>query len=160
VLYNPGDPNKGIEFGQLEDAGKRLGVVVFGLEVVDPSEILQAFGKMETDRVQALIVLVDPFTIFHRRSIADLALQRRLPSISGFKEFAQAGNVASYGSTRSALFERASTYVDKILKGAKPGDLPVEQPTKFELIINLKAAKALGLELSPSLLARADLVIE
>jgi len=160
VLYNPGDPNKGIEFGQLEDAGKRLGVVVFGLEVVDPSEILQAFGKMETDHVQALIVLVDPFTIFHRRSIADLAIQRRLPSVSGFKEFAQAGNVASYGSTRSALYERASAYVDKILKGAKPGDLPVEQPTKFELIINLKTAKALGLELSPSLLARADEVIE
>lgn len=160
ALYNPGDPNKGIEFGQLEDAGRRLGVAVLGLEVVDPSGILQAFGRMATERVQALIILVDPFTIFHRRSIADLAIQHRLPAISGFKEFAQAGAIASYGSIRSALYRRASVYVDKILKGTKPGDLPVEQPTNFELVINMKAANALGLAVPPTLLTRADEVIE
>lgn len=160
VLYNPGDPNKGIEFGQIEDAGRRLGVAVLGLEMVDPSEILQAFGRMENERIQALIVLVDPFTIFHRRYIADLAIQRRLPAISGFKEFAQAGYIASYGSIRSALYQRASVYVDKILKGAKAGDLPVEQPTNFELVINMKAANALGLTVPPTLLTRADEVIE
>jgi putative ABC transport system substrate-binding protein len=160
ALYNPGDPNKGIEFGQLEDAGRRLGVAVLGLEVVDPSGILQAFGRMETERVQALIVLVDPFTIFHRRNIADLAIQHRLPAISGFKEFAQAGTIASYGSIRSALYQRASVYVDKILKGTKPGDLPVEQPTNFELVINMKAATALGITVPPTLLTRADEVIE
>jgi putative ABC transport system substrate-binding protein len=115
---------------------------------------------METERVQALIVLVDPFTIFHRRNIADLAIQRRLPAISGFKEFAQAGYIASYGSIRSNLFQRASVYVDKILKGTKPGDLPVEQPTKFELVINMKAANSLGLIVPPTLLTRADEVIE
>jgi putative tryptophan/tyrosine transport system substrate-binding protein len=160
VLYNPGDANKGIEFNQLEEAGRRLGVAIRGLEVVDPEGILQAFRKMETEHAQALIVLVDPFTIFHRRKIADLAIQQRLPAISGFKEFAQAGNLASYGSNRSALFQRASAYVDKILKGTKPGDLPVEQPTKFELVINLKTANALGLTVPPTMLTRADEVIE
>jgi putative ABC transport system substrate-binding protein len=160
VLYNPGDPNKGIEFSQLEDAGRRLGVAIRGLEVIDPAGIVQAFGKMETEHTQALIVLVDPFTIFHRRNIADLAIQNRLPAMSGFKEFAQAGNLVSYGSNRSALFQRASAYVDKILKGTKPGDLPVEQPTKFELVINLKTANALGLTVPPTMLIRADEVIE
>jgi putative ABC transport system substrate-binding protein len=99
---------------------------------------------METERIKALIVLVDPFTIFHRRYIADLAIQHRLPAVSGFKEFAQAGYLASYGSLRSALYQRASVYVDKILKGAKPGDLPVEQPTNFELVINMKNGKRTG----------------
>jgi putative tryptophan/tyrosine transport system substrate-binding protein len=89
-----------------------------------------------------------------------LAIQRRLPAISGFKEFAQVGYIASYGSVRSTLYQRASVYVDKILKGAKPGDLPVEQPTKFELVINMKAANALGLTVPPTLLTRADEVIE
>lgn len=160
VLYNPGDPNKGIEFGQMQDAGQRLGVTLLGLEVVDASGIVPAFGRMETERVEALIVLVDAFTIFHRRNIAELAMARRLPAVSGFKEFAQAGYIASYGSVRSNLFERASVYVDKILKGAKPGDLPVEQPTKFELVINIKAANALGLTVPATLLTRADEVIE
>jgi putative ABC transport system substrate-binding protein len=160
VLYNPGDPNKGIEFGQMEAAGQRLGVAIRGLEVVDPEGIVQAFEKMETAHAQALIVLVDPFTIFHRRNIADLAIQHRLPAMSGFKEFAQAGDLASYGSIRSVLFQRASAYVDKILKGAKPAELPVEQPTKFELVINLKTANALGLTVPPAMLSRADEVIE
>jgi putative ABC transport system substrate-binding protein len=160
VLYNPGDPNKAIEFGQMEAAGQRLGVALLGLEVIDASGILPAFGRMETERVEALIVLVDAFTIFHRHNIADLAMQRRLPAVSGFREFAQAGYIASYGSIRSNLYERASVYVDKILKGTKPGDLPVEQPTKFELVINMKAANALGLTVPATLLTRADEVIE
>jgi putative ABC transport system substrate-binding protein len=160
VLYNPGDPNKGIEFGQMQDAGQRLGVTLLGLEVVDASGILPAFGRMEAERVQALIVLVDAFTIFHRHEIAALAMQRRLPAVSGFREFAEAGYIASYGSIRSNLYERASVYVDKILKGARPGDLPVEQPTRFELVINMKAANAVGLSVPPTLLTRADEVIE
>jgi putative ABC transport system substrate-binding protein len=160
VLYNPGDPNKGIEFGQMQDAGQRLGVALLGLEVVDASGILPAFARMEAERVQALIVLVDAFTIFHRREIAALATQRRLPAVSGFREFAEAGYIASYGSNRSNLYERASVYVDKILKGARPGDLPVEQPTRFEFVINMKAANALGLSVPPTLLTRADEVIE
>lgn len=160
VLYNPGDPNKGIEFGQMQEAGQRLGVALLGLEVADASGILPAFGRMEAERVQALIVLVDAFTIFHRREIAGLAMQRRLPAVSGFREFAEAGYIASYGSIRSNLYERASVYVDKILKGAKPGDLPVEQPTRFELVINMKAANAVGLAVPPTLLTRADEVIE
>ena len=107
-----------------------------------------------------LIVLSDSFATFHRRSIADLAAQQQLPAIYGQRIYMDAGALMSYGPSLSDLFHGAARYVDKILKGAKPADLPVEQPTKFELIINLKAAQALGLTVPPSLLARADEVIE
>ena len=102
----------------------------------------------------------EPFYLHRRRRIAELALKNRMPTIFPFREHVDAGGMASYGVSLSELFRRSASYVDKILNGAKPGDLPVQQPTKFELIINLKTAKALGLTIPPSLLARADQVIE
>jgi putative ABC transport system substrate-binding protein len=160
ILYNPSDPNKRSEFGQLEVAGRRLGVTVGAFEVADAAGIDAAFAAMAAQRAQAVVVLVDGFTIFHRRKLANLALERRLPMVSGFKEFAEAGGLLSYGANRSALFRRAAAYVDKILKGAKPGDLPVEEPTTFELCINQKTAKALELTIPTVVLDLADEIIE
>jgi len=111
-------------------------------------------------RIGAFIVIGGPLTYMRRQQIADLALKNRLPGIHSLREYAQAGLLISYGPNLPDLYRRAATYVDKILKGAKPGDLPVEQPTKFELVINLKTAKALGLTIPPSLLGRADEVIQ
>jgi putative ABC transport system substrate-binding protein len=105
-------------------------------------------------------MLESPFFTTHRARLAELALRSRLPAVYGQKEYVEAGGLISYGTDFQDLWRRAATYVDKILKGAKPGDLPVEQPTKFELVINLKTAKALGLTIPPSLLQRADQVIE
>jgi putative ABC transport system substrate-binding protein len=160
VLCNPSDPNKRTEFGQLGDAGRRLGVTVHAFEVPKAEDIDQTFATIADQRAEALIVLVDAFTIFHRKKLADLALERRLPEVSGFKEFVEAGGLLSYGANRSVLFKRAAAYVDKILKGANPGDLPVEEPTIFELYINGKVARALGVVIPPSLLVRADVIVE
>jgi putative ABC transport system substrate-binding protein len=160
VLFNPSDPNKRLEFGQVKDAGQRLGIAARDFEVTNAEDIDQAFSAIAADRVQAVIVLVDAFTIFHRKKLADLALQRRLPAAFGFKEFVEAGGLLSYGANRSVLFSRAATYVDQILKGAKPGDLPVEEPTIFELYINGKTASTLGLTIPPTLMVRADKVLE
>jgi putative ABC transport system substrate-binding protein len=115
---------------------------------------------MAKERVGALLVLSDAMLSSHRTRLADLAARSRLPSAYGVRESVEAGGLMSYGPSFLDLFRRAATYVDKILKGARPGDLPVEQPTKFELVINLKTAKALGLTIPQSLLQRADQVIE
>jgi putative ABC transport system substrate-binding protein len=160
VLYNPSDPNKRLEFGQVKDAGRRLGITARDFEVANAEDIDQAFAAIATERAQALMVLVDAFTIFHRKKLADLALERRLPAAFGFKEFVEAGGLLSYGANRLLLFRRAAAYVDKILKGAKPGDLPVEEPSIFELYINGKTASALGVAIPPTLLVRADVVLE
>jgi putative tryptophan/tyrosine transport system substrate-binding protein len=160
VLYNPADPSKISEFRQLENAGQRLGVSVHAFEVGDLIGVEKAFSTISEERLQAVVVLVEAFTIFHRRKLAELAVQHHLPMVSGFKEFAEAGALLSYGAQRSALFKRAATYVDRILKGAKAGDLAVEEPTQFELFINQNTAKALGLTIPPSLLAQVDNVIE
>jgi putative ABC transport system substrate-binding protein len=110
--------------------------------------------------VSALITVEDPLTVGQRKRIADFAASNRLPATYGLKEFVNAGGLMAYGANLAEMYRRAAGYVDKILKGAKPADLPIEQPTKFELVINLKAANALGLEVPPTLLARADEVIE
>jgi ABC-type uncharacterized transport system substrate-binding protein len=115
---------------------------------------------MSGERAQALIVVPEPLTVRYRGQIVELAAKNRLPAMYGFREFVDAGGLMAYGANVADLCRRAATYVDKILKGAKPADLPVEQPTKFELVINLKTAKALGLTISPALLQRPDQVIE
>jgi len=115
---------------------------------------------MRSQRVGGVLVLRDPLTFAQRTQIATLAAKSRLPAVYGLREQAEAGGLMAYGANNSQMFRRAATYVDRILKGAKPADLPVEQPTKFELVINLKTAKALGLTIPPSLLARADEVIQ
>jgi putative ABC transport system substrate-binding protein len=115
---------------------------------------------MKKERTDALLTVGDNLTLFHRAAIVQLAAKNRLPTMYGFRDFTDAGGLISYGPNLPEMFRQAAFYVDKILKGAKPADLPVEQPTKFELVINLKAARELGLTIPPSLLARADQVIE
>jgi putative ABC transport system substrate-binding protein len=136
----------------------RLTVQVF--QVRTPAQLDDSFASMQKERIQAALVTGDQFTFFHRRRVANLAMQYRLPTMCDARLWVDAGNVMSYGADVLVLIERAALFVDKILKGATPSDLPVEQPTKFELAINLKAAKALGLTIPPSLLQRADQVIE
>jgi putative tryptophan/tyrosine transport system substrate-binding protein len=138
----------------------RLGVTVHQLPIRSVDDFDSAFVTMTKAQVGGLIVITDPLTLRHRVEIVQAAVKARIPSVYGFGEFARAGGLMAYGPSVPELARRAATYVDKILKGAKPGDLPVEQPTKFELLINLKTAKALGLTIAPSLLARADQVIE
>ena len=160
VLYNPTDPNKGKEASQLEAVAKTMGVLIIQSRAGTVDEFEGAFAELSGGRVQAIIVLADPFMNFHRRVIAGLAVRHRLPSMFGFRESVEDGGLISYGANLLDEYRRAAGYVAKILKGAKPVDLPIQQPTKFELVINLKTAKALGLTIAPSLLARADQVID
>jgi putative ABC transport system substrate-binding protein len=143
-----------------ESAAKLLGLVVQSVGVRGSKELDAAFVAMKRARADAVMVLETTAFFADRRRIADLAVMHRLPMAAQAKEFAEAGALVSYGTDYPDLFRRAATFVDKILKGAKPADLPVEQPTKFELVINLKTAKALGLTVPPSLLRRADEVIQ
>jgi putative ABC transport system substrate-binding protein len=137
-----------------------LGVKLQSLNLQRPDEFESAFSAMTRERADALIVLSDAFATFHRARIADLAAKSRLPAMYGHRLYAEAGGLVSYGPELSDLFRRAASFVDKILKGAKPADLPVEQPTRFELVINLRTAKALGLTIPQSVLIRADHVIQ
>ena len=143
-----------------ENAARPLGLVVQSVGVRGPKELDAAFVPMKRARADAVIVLETTVFFPDRQRIADLALMHRLPMLAQAKEYAEAGALISYGTDYLDLFRRAAMYVDRILKGAKPADLPVEQPTKFELILNLKTAKALGLTIPQSLLQRADQVIE
>ena len=141
-------------------AAASLGLRLQSLGVRDPGELDRAFAAMKEARARALIVESSSMLFTWRERLADLALKNRLPTMFAQRAYAQAGGLMAYAADFSDLFRRAATYVDKILKGAKPADLPVEQPTKFDLVINLKTAKALGLTIPPSLLQRADQVIE
>jgi putative ABC transport system substrate-binding protein len=160
LLWNPVNPASPHYVTVLRGAAEKLGVMLHLQTVNDPDQFDEAFATMVAARVQALVVVVDPLTVRFRGRIVELALKNRFPAMYGFREFVDAGGLIAYGVNVPYLCRRAATYVDKILKGAKPSDLPVEQPTKFELVINLKTAKALGLEIAPTLLARADEVIE
>jgi len=143
-----------------EVAGRALGVHFHSVEVRQPADFDRAFSDMARARAEALTVFPSLMFFNERKQLAGRAAKNRLPAVYPSREFVDAGGLMSYGPNRADLFRRAATYVDKILKGAKPADLPVEQPTKFELVINVKAAKALGLTIPPSVLARADEVIE
>jgi putative ABC transport system substrate-binding protein len=147
-------------FAALEAAARHLNVALEVVDIRGPDDFESAFAAMVGRRVGAVIVGAGPQTYMRRQQIADLALKHRLPAITTLNEFAQAGLLMSYGANLPDLYRRAASYVDKILRGAKPADLPVEQPSKFELIINLKTAKALGLTIPQSLLLRADEVIQ
>ena len=148
-----------IDRQELETTCQRLGIKTVPAEVRSPDDLDAAFRAMANDHVQAVIVLVDGMLFSERSRIAALAATARLPAIYGFRDHVDAGGLASYGVNLSENFHRAATYVNKILKGAKPGDLPVEFPTKLELIVNNKAAKALGLHIPSSVLVRADELI-
>jgi putative ABC transport system substrate-binding protein len=141
-------------------AARTLGIRLQVVEARGPEDFDRAFSDMIRAGAEALTVQATPVFDSHRRRLVDLAARNRLPAVYSFSVYVEAGGLMSYGTDIADLARRAATYVDKILKGAKPGDLPVEQPTKFELAINLKTAKALGLTIPPSLLARADQVIE
>jgi len=148
-----------LEMGEADTAARTFGLDVVRLEVRRAEDITPAFESLK-GRVDALYVTTDPFINTNRIRINTLANVARLPTITGVREYVEAGSLMSYGPNLTDLFRRAGDFVDKILHGAKPGDIPVEQPTKFDLIINLTTAKALGLDVPPSLLARADEVIE
>ena len=160
VLSNPANPMHVLRLREVEVAGRSLRVQVQILKAQGPEEFDSAFAAMTRERAGALYVVGDPMFVSHRRRLAELAAKSRLPAVYELKDYVEAGGLMVYGPSTLDMYRRAATYVDKILKGAKPNDLPVEQPTKFELVINLKTAKALGLKIPPSLLARADQVIE
>ncbi len=160
VLFNPTAPITPPQMRETKVAARTLGVQLQFLEVRDPDDFERVFQAAAKERAGALITLDDSFVFTHHARIVKLAAKSRLPAIYGFREFVQAGGLMSYAANLLDMYHRAATYVDKILKGAKPGDLPIEQPTKFELIINLKTAKALGLTIPQSVLIRADQVIQ
>jgi putative tryptophan/tyrosine transport system substrate-binding protein len=160
ILANVGNPNAMPETGEVRAAARTLGLEVAVFEIRRAEDIAPAFEALIKDRSEALYVVGDALLTTNRIRINTLALGARLPAICPNREFAEVGGLMSYGPNFPDLFRRAAEYVDKILRGAKPADLPVEQPTKFDLVINLVAAKALGLQVPPALLARADEVIE
>src|SRR5262245_1636273 len=158
LLTNPANPASAPFLREAEAAARALGVRLQTLEARNSQVIDNAFAAMTRERAGALLILPDQIFLSQRSQIAELATKRRLPSIYGQGEYAEAGGLMAYSANFPDLVRRAATFVDKILKGAKPADLPVAQPTKFELVINLKTAKALGLTIPPSLLMRADQV--
>ena len=161
VLWNPANAVWQAQMlRETEHAARALGLQRQLLEARGPDELEEAFAAMSREHASALLVQVDVIFALHARRIADLAAKHRVPAMYGAREHVEAGGLMSYAPNVLDLFRRAATYVDKILKGAQPGDLPVEQPTKFELVINRKTAKALGLTIPQSLLQRADQVIE
>ncbi len=160
VLTNPTNASHPALTRELQVAARALGVQLQFLEARSPEQFDAAFAAMTRERAAALLVLTDAMFIGQRRRIVDLAAASRLPAMYHQREFVDAGGLISYGASVSDLLRRAATHVDKILKGAKPADLPVEQPTKFEFIINLKTAKALGLTIPQSVLVRADEIIQ
>jgi len=160
LLGNPNTETYSSVKKNAQNAAREVGISIVPAEAENPEEIGSAFATFSKERVETVLVAVDAVFFLQRRQIAELALSNRLPTISSLRDYVAAGGFMSYGENLSNFFRRAAVYVDKIIKGAKPADLPVEQPTKFELVINLKTAKALGLDISPMLLARADEVIE
>jgi len=136
VLYNPEDRNKVLEYEQSQGAARTLNLSVGAFQARSEAEINKAFREIADDRAQALVIFADALMVFHEKRLAELALQNRIPAIFGFREFAELGGLITYGANLREQFRRAAGFVDKILKGANPGDLPIEQPTRFELVIN------------------------
>jgi putative ABC transport system substrate-binding protein len=160
VLQNPSNHTHPFALREAEGAARALGLQLHIVQAGSPAEIDAAFAAMRSQRVGGILVLRDPLFLGQRTQIASLATKSRLPAVYGTREAVAAGGLMAYGASVPLMYRRAATYVDKILKGTKPGDLPIEQPTKFEFVINLKTAKALGLTIPPSLLGRADEVIQ
>jgi putative ABC transport system substrate-binding protein len=153
-------PGNAQSLKEAELAATAFGIKLQYLEVLDPKDIESVFGAAHKQLADAVLVLGGPAFNSRRRQIAELAIKNQLPAMYFATEFVREGGLMSYGVSITDLFRRAATYVDKLLKGARPGDLPVEQPTKFELVINLKTAKQIGLTIPPNVLARADRVIK
>jgi putative ABC transport system substrate-binding protein len=160
VLWNPDYVGMAARFRQAQRVGPTIGMDVRSVEVRDSRELERALEALDRERPDALVLLADPLTLSQRLRIVEFAAEERLPAIYEVSQFVEAGGLMSYGPDVDELVRRSATYVDKILKGAKPGDLPIEQPTKFELVINLKTAKALGISIPQSVLLQADRVIQ
>jgi ABC-type uncharacterized transport system substrate-binding protein len=160
VLLNSRNPQSQIELKEMRAAAQAMGLQLHPTEISTEDGLEDAFAAMSKAGVQALVVLTDPILFSQRKRTVDLAHRYRLPAMYFFQGFAEEGGLMSYGPSDTDLFRRAGAYVDRILKGAKPADLPIEQPTKFELFINLKASNTLGIAIPESLLIRADKVIE
>ena len=160
VLWNPALPAFRLGSDEIQVEARALGITLQSMEVRNPNELVSAFEAATRERSDALFVPQPGFANAYRKQIADLAAKNRLPAMYSESESVEAGGLISYGAHQADLHRRAATYVDKILKGVKPADLPIEQPTKFELVINLKTAKQIGLTIPPNVLARADRVIK
>jgi len=160
VLWNPAVPERAIDLKNTQVAARTLHVEIQSVEVRRPEDLDDKFMAMVKGRAEALVILADPVSNTHRAKIIEFATKKRLPTMFTQSLPVDAGGLVSYGTNYEALFRRAAGYVDRILKGANPADMPIEQPTKFELVVNLKTAKALGLTIPTSLLQRADQVIE
>ena len=160
MLWSPSDSGMALAFGRVELASQTLGLTLQSLAVRDPGEFSPVVQAATTGRAEALFVTAQPFTIRHQAQILDVVTRLKLPSMYTDRRFVDAGGLMAYGPSLADAYRRAATYVDRILKGARPADLPVEQPTKFELIVNLKAARTLGLMIPQAFLQRADQLIE
>jgi putative tryptophan/tyrosine transport system substrate-binding protein len=160
VLYNPADRSNVLVLKELQDAAPVLGLTLQPLAVQGPTEFEAAFVAMTRERAHALFGAAGILTFEHRKTVVDLAAKSQIPTMWGHRQFVEVGGLMSYAVNFYDQIRQAATYMDKILKGAKPADLPVEQPTTFELVINLRTAKALGLTIPPSVLIRADEVIQ
>ena len=160
VLWNPDYAGMAARFRQTQGAAPAVGLGVRSVEVRDSRELERALESMDRERPDALVLLADPLTMSQRLRIVEFAAEERLPAVYETSQFVDAGGLMSYGPNTDELVRRSATYVDKILKGAKPGDLPIEQPVKFELVINLKTAKALEMAIPQSVLLQADRVID
>jgi putative ABC transport system substrate-binding protein len=160
ILWNPDFAPNQSRVESMREAARALGLTLVPVEARRLDALEQAFATMVGERAQALVVLPDPVLFNYRGQVGEMALRNRLPGVSSVREYAEAGLLLTYGVDFRDLFRRSAVFVDKIFKGAKPADLPVQQPTKFELLVNLKTAKALGVEVPTSLLQRADEVIE
>ena len=160
VLVNPTGSTSGPTLKDMEGAARSLGLGLLVQQVRDQKDLANAFSKMTQGRARALAVMNDPLFLAQREQIVALAAKSHLPAVYEFREFVDAGGLMSYGTSIAEMYRRVAAYVDKILKGARPADLPVEQPTKLELVINLKSARTLGLTIPKSVLLRADEVIE
>jgi putative tryptophan/tyrosine transport system substrate-binding protein len=160
ILYNPAEPATALEMRETEAAARAIGVTLQPLAARNPDELNERFEAAVREHADALIVFTHGFAVLNRRRIVGLAAQQRLPTMYGWREFVDEGGLMSYGPNVPVMVRKAASYVDRIIKGEKPGDLPIEQPVRLELTVNLKTAKALGFDIPPALLAVADAVIE
>jgi putative ABC transport system substrate-binding protein len=160
VLASPAHPGEQRELSETQKTARNVRITLFYHQVNTPADVNAALDATVKDNANALLAFPDPVTSAHRKQIAEFAAKQRLPSVFGWSDYVESGGLMSYGPDHNALWRRLAVYVDKILKGAKPAELPVEQPTKFELVINLRTAKQIGLTIPPNVLARADRVIK
>lgn len=160
VLMNPNHAGENQDWREMETAARTIGITLQSHMMPASGDLTELFAAMTRDRADAIVMIPGPLTNTHRKQIADFGLKARLPIVGGWNDYAEAGALMSYGPSRRDISRRLASFVDRILKGEKPADLPVERPTKFELVLNLKTAKALGLTIPPSLLLQADEVIE